>query len=51
MIAFVQGWWIGNVDLSCLNKTCVLLIPNCATPHTTKDFRPISICNVLYKVL
>lgn len=34
-----------------LNDTCVTLIPKCDTPTSMKDLRPISLCNVVYKIL
>lgn len=51
IILFVQYWWNGGVDLSSLNRTCIVLIPKCENPKSMKDFRPISLCTVLYKIL
>ncbi|XP_057246803.1 uncharacterized protein LOC130589540 [Beta vulgaris subsp. vulgaris] len=51
VVSCVQNWWHGNVDLQMLNKTCITLIPKCQHPIQMGDFRPISLCNVLYKVI
>ena len=51
VILFVQDWWNGGVDLSALNKMCIVLIPKCDSPKSMKDFRPISLCTVVYKIL
>ncbi|KAK4384402.1 Retrovirus-related Pol polyprotein from type-2 retrotransposable element R2DM [Sesamum angolense] len=34
-----------------LNATLLTLIPKVRTPHSVVDFRPISCCNVVYKVI
>lgn len=33
------------------NSTSVVLVPKRSNPNTAKDFRPISCCNVVYKLL
>ena len=36
---------------SALGETNTVLIPKCEHPTTMKDLRPISLCNVVYKIL
>ena len=38
---FPDGW----------KSTFVTLIPKVNVPHVAKDFRPISLCNVSYKIM
>ena len=39
------------IDLDAVNKTCVVSLPKCATPKRITEFRPITCCNVLYKII
>lgn len=34
-----------------LNDITVVLIPNCEQPKNVKDLWPISLCNVVYKIM
>lgn len=40
-----------NVPLAELNKTNISLIPRTNNPKRMTDFRPINLCNVVYKLI
>jgi hypothetical protein len=47
----VKEWLVRGYFPTSLNETNICLIPKCNNPSSMKDFRPISLCNVLYKVV
>ncbi|KAK4384333.1 hypothetical protein Sango_3071300 [Sesamum angolense] len=44
-------WFSSGRLLKQVNATLLTLIPKVRTPHSVADFRPISCCNVIYKVI
>jgi ribonuclease HI len=47
----VKDWLQRGYFPSSLNETNICLIPKCERPMSMKEFRPISLCNVLYKMV
>lgn len=47
----VLGVLNDGVDPSNMNTTHIVLIPKIKQPETVKDFRPISLCNVIFRVI
>lgn len=51
VVSYIQQWWNGQVTLEDINHTVVALIPKIYEPKYIAEFRPISLCNVLYKII
>ncbi|KAL0449472.1 UNVERIFIED_CONTAM: putative mitochondrial protein [Sesamum latifolium] len=50
IISFVLNFLNNRVLDPTINKTQIVLIPKCKNPDRLSQFRPISLCNVIYKV-
>lgn len=51
MVRAVQMFFSQGVMPPGINDTAIVLIPKGNNPAELKDFRPISLCNVIYKVI
>ncbi|CAN6541779.1 unnamed protein product [Malus baccata var. baccata] len=51
VISTVKAFWQSDKLLKKLNHTNLVLIPKVACPKNMTQYRPIALCNVIYKVL
>ncbi|PRQ20031.1 putative RNA-directed DNA polymerase [Rosa chinensis] len=51
VVAAVKEFFSSGLLLKELNSTIITLVPKVANPTTMSDFRPISCCNTLYKII
>ncbi|XP_061362742.1 uncharacterized protein LOC133306440 [Gastrolobium bilobum] len=51
VISFVKGVFLHPDNIKKANQTLICLIPKIDVPESLKDFRPISLCNVIYKTV
>lgn len=51
VVTAVQSFFENGLMPPGVNETSIVIIPKKDTPEELKDFRPISLCNVIYKVV
>uniref|UniRef100_A0A8I7B4Y0 Reverse transcriptase domain-containing protein n=1 Tax=Hordeum vulgare subsp. vulgare TaxID=112509 RepID=A0A8I7B4Y0_HORVV len=51
IIAAIQEFFVTGIMPDGVNDTSVVLIPKIPHPRELKDFRPISLCKVVYKIV
>ena len=51
LLAMVEESRILGKIIGGLNSTFLMLIPKVSNPKTFEDFRPISLCNLCYKLI
>lgn len=51
MISFVRDFFDSNTLSDRVNETIIVLLAKVAKPDLISQFRPISLCNVIYKAL
>ena len=51
MVATVLNFLNSGIMLPEINYTHIILIPKIKSPERISDFRPISLCNVIYKII
>ncbi|XP_061342523.1 uncharacterized protein LOC133288720 [Gastrolobium bilobum] len=50
-VFFQKHWHLVGESVKGINTSLICLIPKKDSPDTMKEFRPISLCNVVYKVV
>ena len=48
---FIEECFVNHSVLSRINQSRIVLVPKIDNPTTLRDFRPISLCNVSFKII
>lgn len=51
LTAFIQNIFQNATLPTAINETILCLIPKCSAPSEVQHFRPISLCNTIYKLV
>ena len=51
VVGAVKKFFVDGIMPEGINDTTIVLIPKGSNPESLKDFHPISLCNVIYKVV
>lgn len=51
MISFCLDQLNGRMEIGPINRTNIVLIPKISNPVDISHFRPINLCNVIYKLM
>jgi hypothetical protein len=51
VVAAIKGFFANGIMPQGINDTVIVLIPKNTEAESMADFRPISLCNVIYKII
>lgn len=51
LLKFIEDCWTTSRMYGAINSTFIALIPKSDNPASFDDFRPISLCNYIYKII